>query len=80
MTNNRLQEVKALDTEVNARLTALRDESLQALDTKKTEGLLELENKAHELATECNNKKRVIPPSNHRFKRKKLRIYHSKRR
>ncbi|WP_040463287.1 hypothetical protein [Helicobacter bilis] len=78
--NNRLQEVKALDTEVNARLTALRDESLQALDTKKTEGLLELENKAHELATECNNKKRVIPPSNHRFKRKKLRIYHSKRR
>lgn len=57
--NNRLQEVKALDTEVNARLTALRDESLQALDTKKTEGLLELETKANELATECNTKKEL---------------------
>ena len=33
--NNKLQEVKALDIEVNARLTALRDKSLQALDTKK---------------------------------------------
>ena len=37
----------------------MRDEFLQALDTKKTEGLLELENKAHELATECNTKKEL---------------------